>query len=52
MIKCCVVVIGFGMFLLLGFNSEDIWCKLFVGESGIGEIIYFDCSNYLICFVG
>lgn len=46
------MVIGFGMFLFLGFNSEEIWCCLFVGESGIGEIIYFDSSNYFICFVG
>jgi 3-oxoacyl-[acyl-carrier-protein] synthase II len=36
----------------LGLNSEDTWRKLLVGESGIGEITHFDCSNYSTRFAG
>jgi 3-oxoacyl-[acyl-carrier-protein] synthase II len=36
----------------LGLNSEDTWRKLLAGESGIGEITHFDCSNYSTRFAG
>jgi len=47
-----VVVTGLGMLSPLGLNSEDTWRKLLAGESGIGEITHFDCSNYSTRFAG
>jgi 3-oxoacyl-[acyl-carrier-protein] synthase II len=47
-----VVVTGIGMLSPLGLNSEDTWRKLLAGESGIGEITHFDCSNYSTRFAG
>ena len=52
MTKRRVVVTGLGMLSPLGLNSEDTWRKLLAGESGIGEITHFDCSNYSTRFAG
>lgn len=52
MTKRRVVVTGIGMLSPLGLNSEDTWRKLLAGESGIGEITHFDCSNYSTRFAG
>ncbi|MCB4436489.1 beta-ketoacyl-ACP synthase II [Alteromonas sp. McT4-15] len=52
MTKRRVVVTGLGMLSPLGLNSEDSWRKLLAGESGIGEITHFDCSNYSTRFAG
>ena len=52
MTKRRVVVTGLGMLSPLGLNSEDTWRELLAGESGIGEITHFDCSNYSTRFAG
>ncbi|AYA64649.1 beta-ketoacyl-ACP synthase II [Alteromonas sp. RKMC-009] len=52
MTKRRVVVTGMGMLSPLASNVEDTWSRLLKGESGIGDITLFDCSNYSTRFAG
>jgi 3-oxoacyl-[acyl-carrier-protein] synthase II len=36
----------------LGKSVDETWKRLIVGESGIGEITHFDCTNYSTRFAG
>jgi len=47
-----VVVTGLGMLSPLGLTVDKTWRRLLAGESGIGEITLFDCSNYSTRFAG
>nr|WP_256444454.1 beta-ketoacyl-ACP synthase II [Aestuariibacter sp. A3R04] len=47
-----VVVTGMGMLSPLGSTVEGTWTRLLNGESGIGDITLFDCSNYSTRFAG
>ncbi|MDO6568824.1 beta-ketoacyl-ACP synthase II [Alteromonas sp. 1_MG-2023] len=52
MTKRRVVVTGLGMLSPLGLTVDETWRRLLAGESGIGEITHFDCSNYSTRFAG
>ncbi|MBU3022722.1 beta-ketoacyl-ACP synthase II [Aestuariibacter sp. A3R04] len=52
MTKRRVVVTGMGMLSPLGSTVEGTWTRLLNGESGIGDITLFDCSNYSTRFAG
>lgn len=52
MTKRRVVVTGLGMLSPLDQSVEGTWSRLLAGESGIGEITHFDCSNYSTRFAG
>ncbi|MEW9798702.1 beta-ketoacyl-ACP synthase II [Alteromonas sp. CYL-A6] len=52
MTKRRVVVTGLGMLSPLGLNTDATWRRLLAGESGIGAITHFDCSNYSTRFAG
>lgn len=52
MTKRRVVVTGLGMLSPLAQSVEGTWTRLLAGESGIGEITHFDCSNYSTRFAG
>lgn len=41
-----VVITGMGLVTPLGNNLETTWSELVAGKSGIGEITYFDTSEY------
>jgi len=47
-----VVVTGLGMLSPLAQSVDETWRKLLAGESGIGEITHFDCSDYSTRFAG
>tara|TARA_Y100001934_G_scaffold36749_1_gene42380 strand:- start:1476 stop:2729 length:1254 start_codon:yes stop_codon:yes gene_type:complete len=47
-----VVVTGLGMLSPLGLSVDKTWTRLLAGESGIGEITHFDCSEYSTRFAG
>ncbi|MGK0502819.1 MAG: 3-oxoacyl-[acyl-carrier-protein] synthase II, partial [Alteromonadaceae bacterium] len=47
-----VVVTGLGMLSPLGLSVDETWRRLLAGESGIGEITHFDCSDYSTRFAG
>lgn len=46
-----VVVIGFGVFILIGNNIEEYVVVLMNGVSGVNVIMYFDVSKFKIQFV-
>ncbi len=52
MTKRRVVVTGLGMLSPLGLDSASTWRRVLAGESGIGDITHFDCSNYSTRFAG
>ncbi len=52
MTKRRVVVTGLGMLSPLGQSVDETWRRVLAGESGIGEITHFDCSNYSTRFAG
>ncbi len=52
MTKRRVVVTGLGMLSPLGLSVDKTWTRLLAGESGIGEITHFDCSEYSTRFAG
>ncbi|MCU7553964.1 beta-ketoacyl-ACP synthase II [Alteromonas sp. ASW11-19] len=52
MTKRRVVVTGLGMLSPLGQSVDSTWQRLLAGESGIGDITHFDCSNYSTRFAG
>lgn len=52
MTKRRVVVTGLGMLSPLGLDSAATWRRVLAGESGIGDITHFDCSNYSTRFAG
>lgn len=52
MTKRRVVVTGLGMLSPLGLSVDKTWTRLLAGESGIGEITHFDCSDYSTRFAG
>ncbi len=52
MTKRRVVVTGLGMLSPLGQSVDETWRRLLAGESGIGDITHFDCSNYSTRFAG
>ncbi|WP_018981477.1 beta-ketoacyl-ACP synthase II [Salinimonas chungwhensis] len=52
MTKRRVVVTGLGMLSPLAATVEQTWQRVLSGESGIGEISHFDCSNYSTRFAG
>ncbi|OFC72607.1 beta-ketoacyl-ACP synthase II [Alteromonas confluentis] len=52
MTKRRVVVTGMGMLSPLDSSVEGTWARLLKGESGIGDITLFDCSNYSTRFAG
>ena len=52
MTKRRVVVTGMGMLSPLDSTVEGTWGRLLKGESGIGDITLFDCSNYSTRFAG
>ena len=52
MTKRRVVVTGLGMLSPLASSVEQTWRGVLAGESGIGEISHFDCSNYSTRFAG
>ncbi|MDC8831267.1 beta-ketoacyl-ACP synthase II [Alteromonas gilva] len=52
MTKRRVVVTGLGMLSPLGLSVDTTWRRILAGESGIGEITRFDCSNYSTRFAG
>lgn len=52
MTKRRVVVTGLGMLSPLGLSVDETWRRLLAGESGIGEITHFDCSDYSTRFAG
>ncbi|NMH58674.1 beta-ketoacyl-ACP synthase II [Alteromonas ponticola] len=52
MTKRRVVVTGLGMLSPLGQSVDQTWQRLLAGESGIGDITLFDCSNYSTRFAG
>ncbi|QPG04462.1 beta-ketoacyl-ACP synthase II [Salinimonas marina] len=52
MTKRRVVVTGLGMLSPLAQSVDATWRKVLAGESGIGEITHFDCSNYSTRFAG
>ncbi|WP_218352939.1 beta-ketoacyl-ACP synthase II [Alteromonas lipotrueiana] len=52
MTKRRVVVTGLGMLSPLAQSVDETWRKLLAGESGIGEITHFDCSDYSTRFAG
>lgn len=52
MTKRRVVVTGLGMLSPLGLDSTSTWRRVLAGESGIGDITHFDCSNYSTRFAG
>ena len=52
MTKRRVVVTGLGMLSPLAQSVDETWTRLLKGESGIGEITLFDCSNYSTRFAG
>ncbi|RDV27422.1 beta-ketoacyl-[acyl-carrier-protein] synthase II [Alteromonas aestuariivivens] len=52
MTKRRVVVTGLGMLSPLGQSVDQTWSRLLNGESGIGDITHFDCSNYSTRFAG
>ncbi len=52
MTKRRVVVTGLGMLSPLGQSVDQTWQRLLAGESGIGDITHFDCSNYSTRFAG
>ena len=52
MTKRRVVVTGLGMLSPLGLTVDETWRRLLAGESGIGEITHFDCSDYSTRFAG
>ena len=43
-----VVVTGLGVVSPLGNNIKDTWDNLLKGTNGVGEITYFDTSNYRV----
>src|SRR5262245_55757693 len=45
-----VVVTGLGLVSSLGNDAESSWRALVAGESGAGEITYFDVSGYPVHF--
>jgi len=47
-----VVVTGLGMLSPLAQSVDETWRRVLSGESGIGEITLFDCSNYSTRFAG
>ncbi|MEG3766951.1 beta-ketoacyl-ACP synthase II [Alteromonas sp. 14N.309.X.WAT.G.H12] len=52
MTKRRVVVTGLGMLSPLASSVDESWRRLMNGESGIGDITLFDCSNYSTRFAG
>ncbi len=52
MTKRRVVVTGLGMLSPLGLSVDKTWTRILAGESGIGEITHFDCSDYSTRFAG
>lgn len=52
MTKRRVVVTGLGMLSPLASSVEQTWQAILAGDSGIGEITHFDCSNYSTRFAG
>lgn len=52
MTKRRVVVTGLGMLSPLGLSTDKTWRRILAGESGIGEITHFECSNYSTRFAG
>ena len=47
-----VVVTGLGTLSPLGLSTDKTWRRILAGESGIGDITHFDCSNYSTRFAG
>jgi len=47
-----VVVTGLGMLSPLGLSVDETWRRLLAGESGIGDITHFDCTDYSTRFAG
>jgi 3-oxoacyl-[acyl-carrier-protein] synthase II len=45
-----VVITGLGMVSSLGLDAESSWRALVAGESGAGEITYFDHTDYPVHF--
>jgi 3-oxoacyl-[acyl-carrier-protein] synthase II len=45
-----VVVTGVGMVSSLGLDAESSWRALVAGETGVGEITYFDHTDYPVHF--
>ncbi|GEA13232.1 beta-ketoacyl-ACP synthase II [Alteromonas sp. KUL49] len=52
MAKRRVVVTGLGMLSPLGLSVDKTWRRLLAGESGIGDITHFDCTDYTTRFAG
>ena len=52
MTKRRVVVTGLGTLSPLGLSTDKTWRRILAGESGIGDITHFDCSNYSTRFAG
>ncbi|MBU2976717.1 beta-ketoacyl-ACP synthase II [Alteromonas sp. C1M14] len=52
MTKRRVVVTGLGMLSPLASSVDESWRRVMNGESGIGDITLFDCSNYSTRFAG
>lgn len=52
MAKRRVVVTGLGMLSPLGLSVDETWRRLLAGESGIGDITHFDCTDYSTRFAG
>ena len=52
MTKRRVVVTGLGTLSPLGLSTDTTWRRILAGESGIGDITHFDCSNYSTRFAG
>lgn len=46
--KKCVVVIGFGGFILIGNDVEIVWKNVVVGVSGVGFLIRLDVDEFLV----
>ena len=47
-----IVITGIGSLAPNGNNVEEFWANLTAGESGIGNITYFDSSNHRVKIAG